>query len=148
MPEFILPSSTGQPIRIGGYRGRRNLVVAFLSTADSPMSSHFVSEISKSYMTFLEEETEVVVVVQASVGDAEKFRREHNLRFSVLADLDGQVHRSFCIQASHGGFAPAVYVTDRYGEVYSACLTDEEHPLPEAEAILNWVRFIELQCPE
>jgi hypothetical protein len=41
---------------------------------------------------------------------------------------------------------PAICISDRYGEVYfSAFFADTA---PSADNVLEWLRYIEIQCPE
>ena len=35
-PEFSLPSSTGETIRLGDFKGRQNVVLFFYPKADTP----------------------------------------------------------------------------------------------------------------
>jgi hypothetical protein len=37
---------------------------------------------------------------------------------------------------------------DRYGEVYAAYRLEGDTVPPTTEELLEWLRFIELQCPE
>jgi hypothetical protein len=46
------------------------------------------------------------------------------------------------------GKTPAIYVLDRYGEEYAAYRPDDLNEIPTADDLLEWLRFIELQCPE
>jgi len=67
----------------------------------------------------------------------------------VLADDDnGRVHRQLGALGSQGDDAAAVYVTDRFAEVFGAYRTSEGQPLPGIADILNWLEFINAQCPE
>ncbi len=42
----------------------------------------------------------------------------------------------------------ALYITDRYGEIYFAAHRRPGEPLPGVAEILGWLRFINAQCPE
>lgn len=72
-----------------------------------------------SYAEFLKEETGVLIVDRGSLGDTGQISQESNLQCPVLADEDGRAHRDLGVQALDGKCAPAVYVTDRYGEFYA-----------------------------
>ncbi len=40
----------------------------------------------------------------------------------------------------------AIFLTDRFGEIFF-CARDPQ-PLPDADAVLGWLEFINAQCPE
>ena len=45
-------------------------------------------------------------------------------------------------------YAPALVVADEWGEVYEAMEAGAEHAWPAPDEVLEWVRFIAIQCPE
>jgi hypothetical protein len=66
----------------------------------------------------------------------------------VLADQDGRIHRQAGAIGPHGQEAAAVYVTDRFGEVFGVYRTSDGQPLPGVADILSWLEFVNSQCPE
>lgn len=42
----------------------------------------------------------------------------------------------------------ALAVTDEWGEVFFETSADDRHELPPPAEVVNWVRFIAIQCPE
>jgi hypothetical protein len=58
----------------------------------------------------------------------------HDEEAEVIVAEDTELHRA------------AICIADRYGEVYfSAFFSDT---VPSADSVLEWLRFIEIQCPE
>ena len=47
-----------------------------------------------------------------------------------------------------GVVAPAVVITDRWGEVYATTAVATIAALPSADAIFEWLRYINHECPE
>lgn len=43
---------------------------------------------------------------------------------------------------------PAVVVADRWGEVHEVHEAGEEHRFPEPDAVVSWLRYLAIQCPE
>ena len=148
VPDFALPSSAGQGVATAAYRGRRNLVLTFIGKPAGHNARALLAELAAHYSEFAEEEAEVLAVVGGSVAEAGWIKSSDALPFPVLADEDGAVHRTFGALASDGGHVAAIYITDRFGEIFAAYRTGEGHPLPTVEEILDWLRFIGLQCPE
>lgn len=148
VPDFSLQSSAGQRIATSDYRARRNLVLALVGKPAGDAAHALLTELAAHYAEFVAEEAEVLAVVWGPVAEADKAKHRDTLPFPVLADEDGAVHRAFGALNSNGGFAAAVYITDRFGEIFAAYRTGAGEPLPTVEEMLDWLRFIGLQCPE
>jgi peroxiredoxin len=143
MPDFTLASNRGQFVRISDYRGRSNLVLIFCGDGKSEATRSFLRRASQQFFQFEDEEAELLAVVQA------ESLPEHlgNLSFSALLDAKGHAHRLAVF--AHGGELPAplVYVVDRFGEIRSV-FHPKETPEAAVSSVLEWVRYINLECPE
>jgi peroxiredoxin len=115
--------------------------------AGKPDGGH-LAEMARRHAEFLEEEAKVVAIFQCPWRQAKLIKDRQELPFLVLADEDGRVYRSLGALTPAGNQAPAVYITDRFGEVFAAYRTGEGQPVPSADETLEWLRFINRQCPE
>jgi peroxiredoxin len=132
IPDFRLSTSEGREFAISGFRGRRNLLLIFAANAFPPI----VEGLARRTAELSEEQTQVLVIARTpvkSIGGV----------FPVLLDADGYVGRRFGAES-----APAVYITDQYGEIYSAARSEGAEPLPDADQILASLRHINVACPE
>src|SRR5207302_1056157 len=68
--------------------------------------------------------------------------------FPVLVDDGAHIHRNVGATDAAGRPAPAVFVTDRFREIYAAYLSGQGSALPGAKEILEWLVFVNIQCPE
>jgi peroxiredoxin len=134
-PDFILQSSTGTEYQMSRLRGRRNVVLLVAGTAEGPTTA-LARALATRGQELREEEALVLEVVWGDVATAQALHSRDLIPFPVLADPDGAVHQRYG--------APAVYVTDRYGEIYGA----HRDPLPSADDILASLRHINSACPE
>ncbi len=116
-----LPARTldGHAVHASDFRGRRNLVLIFPGAAaeESPLINDFRQRASD-----LHEEEAVV----------------------LIADAPPDIRSYYGAIQPSGKNEPALYITDRYGEIYYGV---HGGALPAAE-ILDWLRFINSQCPE
>lgn len=142
--DFVLTSSEGEPTQISNYRGRGNLVVVLAGE----LEGGHLAEMARRHAEFLEEEAKVVAIFQCPWKQAKLIKHRQELPFLVLADEDGRVYRSLGALTPEGKLAPAVYVTDRFGEVFAACRTADGQRVPITDEVLEWLRFINRQCPE
>jgi peroxiredoxin len=62
--------------------------------------------------------------------------------FPFLSDPAGGVI------AQQGLASPSLIIADRWGEIWAAWLGGTTHQLPSEQDILQWLSFIEAQCPE
>ncbi len=145
LQDFGLSSGLGRLIRLSDYRGRSNLVLIFCD--GRPDAEHLLLQVAGQYAQIKNEEAEVLAVVR-SREEAERAKQELKIPFPVLADQDGRIHRQAGATDDQGQDSAAVYVTDRYGEVFGVYRVRDGQPLPGVPEIQNWLEFINSQCPE
>jgi len=143
---FTLPCVDGGEIRLSDYRGRFNLVLVF--TDGRPETASLLSEMTRRYGEFKNSEAEILVVAQLTSDEALRMKERVGLPCPVLVDEDGRIHREVGASDSQENPAAAVYVTDRFEEIFGAYRTSEGEPLPTAAEVLNWLEFVNSQCPE
>jgi peroxiredoxin len=143
MPDFTLVSSEGNFVRISDYRGRRNLVLIFCGDGKSEATRSFLLQVSQQHFQFGDEEAESLAIVQ---GESLP-ERLGNLSFPVLLDAKGRAHQLAGIQHADKLSAPLVYLVDRFGEIRYA-FHPQETANAAVAAVLEWVRYINLECPE
>jgi peroxiredoxin len=146
LPNFRLISALGRPVQLSDYRGRCNLVLVFMD--DRRETAELLSEIAARHAEFKNEEAQVVAIAQLPPEECSRTNDRLEFPYPLLLDEDGRIHREFGASDTQGGAAAAVYVTDRYAEVVGIYRTRDGQALPTAIDILNWLEFINSQCPE
>lgn len=146
--DFGLTAASGQHIQVSDYRGLRNLVLVFGGDTENNPGLGLWSDIAHRYAEFVEEQAEVLVVLAGTQAQAELILKQQQLPFPLLVDPGGEVHRSVGAVEKGSRPATAVYVTDRYGEVFAAFRRLDKQAMPKAGEILEWLEFINMQCPE
>jgi len=144
--DFELTSALGAQIQLSDYRGRSNLVLIFADDQQSTMT--LLSDMASQYAQIKNEEAEVLAVVQLALERAAETKQRLKLPYPVLADKDGRIHREVGAVSPQGNVAAAVYVTDRFGEVFGLYRTRDGQALPNVAEILSWLEFVNSQCPE
>lgn len=146
LQEFALTSVLGSVVHLSDFRGRANLV---LIVGDGrPETAKLLAELAARYSDIKSSEAEVLAIIQKSRESAAGLKREYNLPYPVLVDEDGCLHRTLGAVDSNGVYSAAVYVTDRFGEVFGAYRTAAGDELSGFEDILSWLEFVNAQCPE
>jgi peroxiredoxin len=144
--DFELVSSEGERVMLSDHRGRRNLVLIFADNSEE--CRNLLSALAARYQEFRDQESEVLAIVHLSTVQADEVKQRSALPYPVLADVDGSIHQSVGAADAQGKDAAAVYVTDRFGEIFAIYRTVEGTRLPSDADILSWLEFINSQCPE
>jgi peroxiredoxin len=140
--DFELSSALGKKIHLSDYRGRSNLVLVFAD--DSSKTTKLLVELERQYGDIKGEDAEVLVVVRLSLQRSAELKKQLKLPYPILVDEDGHAHQG--VRAT-GRDVPAIYVTDRFGEIFGAYRISDGG-LPEVSEILKWLEFVNAQCPE
>lgn len=144
--DFDLISTDGRKVSLSDYRGRANLVLVF---ADGrPPSLKFLTGVAKSNDSIQGEQAEVLAILQGTAEKAAWIKDEVRAKFPVLVDKDGRIHRLMGAQDRRGQPEIAVYITDRFGEVFATFRESEKQAMPNVDEILGWLAFVNSQCPE
>lgn len=146
MPDFTLSSSCGEQVSLYDYRGRSNLVLYFAGRTEDSADGPLIRALAKRYGEIRETDSEVLVVLAEPVAQADEFRRKMQFPFPVLSDPDARVHNM--VGASGAVPAAALYITDRFLEVFAVWRTGAWDPLPDSSDVLSWLTYLDSQCPE
>jgi len=146
LPDFTLTSTLGRAIHLSDYRGHANLVLIF--SDDNPETTQLMSDVAGHYAELKDEKTDVLAIVRAIPRQAVERTYAAAVPYPVLIDVDGSIHRRFGAVDFHGSDSSAVYITDLFGEVSAVYRTQDGQPLPTVADILDWLAFINIQCPE
>ena len=139
--DFTLMSALGHLV----HRGRSNLVL--ICADERAETEQLLLGLASQYTEIRNEEAEVLVVVRSSAEAAGK-KEQLKLPYPILVDDNGRIHQELGAADSQGREFAAVYVTDRFGEVFGTYRTRDGQPLPRLADIVNLLEFIGIQCPE
>lgn len=142
IPIFQLMSAEGRPVSIWDYKGRKNIVLVFLTKDQWQLCLEFLRSTINVYHQYEEEDAIVLAIVQGNLADATALHHDLKPSFPILYDPDGKVTQRF---TSH---LPAVFVADRYGEVHAKWIVEPEKGFPTQKEVLDALDLINLECPE
>jgi peroxiredoxin len=146
MRDFELRSANGQSIRISDYRGRSNLVLIFADGREQ--TTELLSQLATAYEQVKGEGAEILAIGRGSREQCATTKEHLRLPFPVLADEDGRIHGEVGALDEQGRATAAVYITDKFGEVFGVYRTHENQVLPPVAHLLNWLEFVNSLCPE
>lgn len=148
MADFTLPSSDGKSMSIYDYRGRSNLVLFFAGSLQDPAEQNLLGDLTQHCDEIREADSQVVAILTSVVDQAAQNRRNMHLPFPVLVDADMHIHHAVGASGAQGVPAPAVYITDRFLEIYAVWRMGTGDRLPAVSEVLSWLTYLDNQCPE
>ena len=79
---------------------------------------------------------------------ADELKWKMHFPVSVLSDTDMRVHNMVGASCAQAVPAAALYITDRFLEVFAVRRTDTGDRLPDISDVLSWLTYLDSQCPE
>jgi len=92
LPDFVLPSHTGQVVRIADYKGTKNLILFFMREFNCSSCNEYARRLSMLYPEIQKTSTEVLVVGLGGELLAQSMAKRVNAPYPVLYDRDGAVY--------------------------------------------------------
>lgn len=149
VPLFTLPDTTGHPVDVWSFKGRRNLVLFFFHGSNCAGCRDVLTAFASDYQSYKDLDAEVLAITRDPVAIARALAEGLRLPFPVLCDTNGEVTQRYL------PFLPSIaqplaglIIADRYGAVYDESLAGSDAELPDQNEILQWLQFINIQCDE
>ena len=142
IPAFQLMSAEGRSVNTWDYKGRMNMVLAFLPGEGDAGSTGFIRSVAEMYHQYEEEDAVFIGIVDGGVERANSLRDELHPPFPILYDEAGEV------TGSYTDALPAVFVADRFGELYAQWVVGAAGFFPSQKEVLDALELINLECPE
>jgi peroxiredoxin len=139
---FALPDAAGRTVQLWQFLQRYNVVLFFHHGVGCAACRGALQELATHMDAFSQEETAVLAVGPDQLAENKQLADQIGHPFPFLSDPTGQT----VIQ--QGLATPSLVIADRWGEIWAAWAVGTDHRLPSSQDILQWLVFIESQCPE
>ncbi len=149
-PAFRLPSNRGKPFALDDNRGWGNLVLFFAHGKECPACQAALQEFAARRLEYGAVDAQVVPILPQTAAEIAGMPYP----FPVVADPQGTARRQYAELVGVDGTAAEAdgpvlfFVLDRYGAAYAAAVLHEPEDPELQPELLEWLDFIELQCPE
>jgi peroxiredoxin Q/BCP len=142
-PDFELPSSTGEIVRLSHYRGKSEVVLFFYPKDNTPGCTAEACTFRDSHEAFRDAGAAVIGVSSDSAESHRKFASRFGLPFVLLSDADDALRERYGVPRTLGLFPGRVtYVIDRDGivrHIFSSQMQPKRH-VAEALRVLEGLR--------
>ncbi len=121
-PDFTLPSTTGEPVSLKQFKGRKSVVLYFYPKDDSPGCTKEACGFRDLAAEFEQRDTVIVGISTDPIETHLKFRDKHQLPFILLSDEDAAVSRAYGVYKQKNlygkkylGIERTTFIIDRTG---------------------------------
>jgi peroxiredoxin len=142
LDDLELELTSGGKARLSDY-DRANLVIVLSDRSEA--TRKLITDLIRIYQQLKTENAQLIVICSRQDRDMEA---KPELSFPVTVDTTGLIHRKLGATSNEGQCSAAIYVTDRYREIYGVYRMRDGQRLPGTAEILEWLQFINSQCPE
>ncbi len=142
--DFRYVTVDGDERRLSDFKGRNNLVLILTGGPDNGL----LDDVAQAYSEVQQLEARVIAILKCDREEAIRARTARHWPFDVAVDMAGALHRGLGAEDQMGVTGTAVYITDRWAEVFFASRATDEESEPEIKELLDWLAFIDHQCPE
>jgi hypothetical protein len=140
LPDLALPRAPGgEPFRLRAP-GRRSPLLVLVHGAGCAACGEFVARLEAEGDSIEEWDGRPLVIAPEDLAKAGDLGRRTSL--PVLADPERRLGSALSLGP------PAVVVADQCGEVHEIHEAGEDHRFPEPDAVVAWLRYVAIQCPE
>ena len=133
-PDFTLPSTTGEPISLKQFKGKKTVILYFYPKDDTPGCTREACDL-RDHTAELEAHKAVILGVSNDPIESHlAFRDKHKLPFPLLSDEDAAVSKAFGVYKQKNlygkkymGIERTTFVIDRTGriaQIYSKVKVD------------------------
>jgi peroxiredoxin (alkyl hydroperoxide reductase subunit C) len=127
-PDFMLPSISGEKIRLSQYRGKKNVVISFVPAAFTPVCSDQWPGYNMARGLFEKHDAVILGITVDSIPALYAWTRQmgSELWFPVLSDFwpHGAVASTYGVLRSDGVAERALIFIDKKGIIHDILVTD------------------------
>ncbi len=143
LPRLKLRDPAGRGFRLS-RTDRRATLLLFLHGADCRACRERLRALGEAAPELAAWDARPVAVIRASAEEAGRLREDLGLPFPLLADRNGAARARYGVEPEE----TALFVADRFGEVFAAERAREADALSPTAELEAWARFLTTQCPE
>jgi len=123
-PDFTLPSTTGEPVSLKQFKGKKTVILYFYPKDETPGCTKEACEF-RDYSAEFDKHNAVILGVSTDPMDSHiKFRDKHRLPFPLLSDEDAAISKLYGVYKQKNlygkkymGIERTTFVIDKTGRI-------------------------------
>jgi len=123
-PDFTLPSTSGEPISLRQFKGKKTVILYFYPKDETPGCTREACDFRDHTAEFEKHNTVVLGVSTDGLDSHKQFMDKHKLPFPLLTDEDAAVSRKYGVYKQRNlygkkymGIERTTFVIDRTGRI-------------------------------
>lgn len=148
IPFATLPTADGGTFSVANLRGKRQAALFLGHDAGCLACFGYARQLAAAHADLGEADAVALIVVGSDPAAVAGWRHGVDPQSTILADADGAWKRAVTASIEAAATDAVVIVLDRYGAPRAGASVAEAGGLPDPSAIVEWLRFIALDCPE
>lgn len=146
IPVFTLPSALNWQISSSNYKQKKNLVIFFAHDLSCEQSHDLVISLNNNIDRYRYLNSEVLFITADDVYEQKNLIQVMEISYPLLSDPGFEAKSKYI--KNNLGRAVAVFVVDKFGELFEHHIEKDELDLPSQNDIFDTLKLIENQCPE
>jgi hypothetical protein len=145
-PDATLPTVDGKSLSLDRFRPRWDLVVLMLGPGPlSGPAARLLGQLAEASAALASEDGRVVVI---AADTPERWSGAWSYPFPLAFDASAGLHRRLGAVDAAGRPDAALYITDRFREIFIVLRPGSASWPTSARDVIEWLTFINIQCPE
>jgi peroxiredoxin Q/BCP len=123
-PDFTLPSTSGEPVSLRQFKGKKTVILYFYPKDETPGCTREACDFRDHTIEFEKHNTVVLGVSTDGLDSHKQFMEKHKLPFPLLTDEDAAVSRKYGVYKQRNlygkkymGIERTTFVIDRTGRI-------------------------------
>lgn len=117
-PDFTADSTSGQPVTLSSFQGRKRVLLAFFPLAFTSTCTTELCDFSADFDQFASKDVEVIPISVDSVPTLKEFKNKHQMHADMVSDFKRDISRAYGVLLVDKFFsARAYFLVDLNGTI-------------------------------
>jgi peroxiredoxin len=117
-PDFTLNTTSGKPVTLSSFRGKKNVLVAFFPMAFTNTCQAELCSFTDDYADFTAKDVEVIPISADMVPSLKAFKEKYSMAEELASDLRREVARAYGVLNEERFYANRAYfLVDKAGTI-------------------------------
>jgi glutaredoxin-dependent peroxiredoxin len=117
-PDFTADSTSGQPVTLSSFQGKKRVLIAFFPLAFTSTCTAELCDFSADFDQFGSKDVEVLPISVDSVATLKEFKAKHQMRADMVSDFKRDISRAYGVLLADKFYsARAYFLVGRDGRI-------------------------------
>ena len=108
-PDFTADSTSGEPVTLSSFRGKKRVLLAFFPLAFTSTCTTELCDFSADFDQFASKDVEVIPISVDSVPTLKEFKNKHQMHADMVSDFKRDISRAYGVLLADKFFSARAY---------------------------------------